>query len=72
MRPNSSDLLLLSKFKLYLDDHLQNEILPNGLNSIDVIADYLWLFHNHICEELLKGFAGNYGQSGFRYVSIVL
>lgn len=68
MKPNSSDLLLLSKFKLYLDEHLKNEVLPNGLNIIDVIADYLRLFHAHVCSELLKGFAGNYDQSKFRYV----
>lgn len=68
MKPNNSDLMLLSKFKLYLDEHLQNEVLPNGLNVIDVIADYLGLFHTHVCSELLKGFAGNYDQSKFRYV----
>ncbi|KAI8364738.1 uncharacterized protein BYT42DRAFT_590213 [Radiomyces spectabilis] len=67
MKPNSVDLLLLSKFKLYLDEHLQHESLPNGLNVIDVIADYLRVFHNHVCTELLKGFAGNYDQSKFRY-----
>ncbi|KAI7904945.1 uncharacterized protein BX663DRAFT_501109 [Cokeromyces recurvatus] len=67
IKPNSSDLLLLSKFKLYLDEHLQNETLPNNLNIIDVIADYLHLFHNHVCAELSKGFAGNYDQSKFRY-----
>lgn len=71
MKPNSSDLLLLSKFKLYLDEHLQNETLPNGLHIIDVIADYLHLFHNHVCSELLKGFAGNYDQASFRYVSLI-
>jgi hypothetical protein len=68
MKPNSGDLLLLSKFKLYLDEHLQNEVLPNGLNIIDVIADYLRLLHSHVCAELLKGFAGHYDQSKFRYV----
>ncbi|KAI7885933.1 uncharacterized protein EV154DRAFT_470549 [Mucor mucedo] len=67
MKPNSSELLLLSKFKLYLDEHLQNETLPNGLHIIDVIADYLYLFHNHVCSELHKGFAGNYDQANFRY-----
>jgi hypothetical protein len=69
MKPNSSELMLLSKFKLYLDENLQDEVLPNGLNIIDVIADYLGLFHIHVCSELLKGFAGNYDQSKFRYVS---
>ncbi|KAF7732899.1 Heat shock 70 kDa protein 12A [Apophysomyces ossiformis] len=67
MKPNSVDYLLLSKFKLYLDEHLQQESLPNGLNVIDVIADYLRVFHAHVCTELLKGFAGNYDQSKFRY-----
>lgn len=71
MKPNSVDFLLLSKFKLYLDEHLQQEALPNNLNVIDVIADYMGAFHQHVCNELLKGFAGNYDQSKFRYVSIL-
>lgn len=69
MKPNSVDFFLLSKFKLYLDEHLQQEALPYGLNLIEVIADYLRVFHHHVCTELLKGFAGNYDQSKFRYVS---
>ena len=71
MKPNSVDFLLLSKFKLYLDEHLQQEALPNNLQVIDVIADYMGAFHQHVCTELLKGFAGNYDQSKFRYVSIL-
>ncbi|KAI7865162.1 hypothetical protein BDF14DRAFT_1883709 [Spinellus fusiger] len=67
MKPNSVDSILLSKFKLYLDEYLQQDSLPNGLNVIDVIADYLRSFHAHVCTELLKGFAGNYDQSKFRY-----
>jgi hypothetical protein len=58
----------MSKFKLYLDEHLRTEVLPNNLDLVDVIADYLRLFHTHICNELSKGFAGNYNQSKFRYV----
>lgn len=69
MKPNNADSLLLSKFKLYLDEHLQQTDLGNGLNITDVIADYLRAFHLHVCTELLKGFAGNYDQSRFRYVS---
>jgi VanZ family protein len=69
MKPNNVDSMLLSKFKLYLDEHLQQSDLGNGLNIIDVIADYLRAFHGHVCTELLKGFAGNYDQSRFRYVS---
>ncbi|EPB81346.1 hypothetical protein HMPREF1544_11942 [Mucor circinelloides 1006PhL] len=67
MKPNNADSMLLSKFKLYLDEHLQQTELGNGLNIIDVIADYLRAFHLHVCTELLKGFAGNYDQSRFRY-----
>ncbi|CAO3672592.1 unnamed protein product [Rhizopus stolonifer] len=67
MKPNNADLMLLSKFKLYLDEHLQQTDLGNGLNITDVIADYLRAFHLHVCTELLKGFAGNYDQSRFRY-----
>jgi hypothetical protein len=70
MKPNNADLMLLSKFKLYLDEHLQQTDLGNGLNITDVIADYLRAFHLHVCTELLKGFAGNYDQTRFRYVSL--
>lgn len=70
MKPNNADSMLLSKFKLYLDEHLQQSELGNGLNIIDVIADYLRAFHLHVCTELLKGFAGNYDQSRFRYVCL--
>ncbi|KAI8086084.1 uncharacterized protein BX664DRAFT_359643 [Halteromyces radiatus] len=66
MKPNSQDYLLMSKFKLFLMDDTQ-DTLPNGLNVIDVIADYLRAFHDHVKSELLKGFAGNYDQSKFRY-----
>ncbi|KAI8342654.1 hypothetical protein BC941DRAFT_413445 [Chlamydoabsidia padenii] len=66
MKPNSQDYLLMSKFKLFLMDDTQ-DTLPNGLNVIDVIADYLRSFHDHVKSELLKGFAGNYDQSKFRY-----
>ena len=72
MKPNHPDTLLLSKFKLYLDEHLQKNVLPNNLDVVDVIADYLSVFHQHVCEELQKGFAANYQQSSFRYVSSFL
>lgn len=72
MKPNSTDLLLLSKFKLYLDESLESEILPNGLNVIDVIADYLQLLHDHVSAELIMRFAGNFDQSKFRYVKFTL
>ncbi|KAI8997651.1 hypothetical protein BDB01DRAFT_771832 [Pilobolus umbonatus] len=67
MKPNNSDMILLSNYKLFLDEHLQQTDIGNGLNITDVIADYLRAFHLHVCTELLKGFAGNYDQSKFRY-----
>ncbi|KAH8553127.1 hypothetical protein BGW37DRAFT_488514 [Umbelopsis sp. PMI_123] len=67
MKPNSADLLLLSKFKLYLDENLHQESLPNGLSVLDVIADYLRVFHQHVCGELQKTFASNYTQDHYRY-----
>ncbi|KAI9277976.1 hypothetical protein BC943DRAFT_364059 [Umbelopsis sp. AD052] len=67
MKPNSTDLLLLSKFKLYLDENLHQESLPNGLSVLDVIADYLRVFHQHVCGELQKTFASNYTQDHYRY-----
>ncbi|KAI8889304.1 hypothetical protein K501DRAFT_300296 [Backusella circina FSU 941] len=67
LKPNSADLLLLSKFKLYLDERLENELLPNGLNVIDVIAEYLYFFHNHVCSEMAKSISGVFDQSKFRY-----
>lgn len=67
MKPNSTDLLLLSKFKLYLDENLHQESLPNGLSVLDVIADYLRVFHQHVCSELQKTFASNYTQEHYRY-----
>ncbi|OZJ06414.1 hypothetical protein BZG36_00543 [Bifiguratus adelaidae] len=66
-RPNTADCILLSKFKLYLDENLRLNPLPSGLNVVEVIADYLRAFHQHVCNELAKGFAGNYDPSKFRY-----
>ncbi|RUS22416.1 hypothetical protein BC938DRAFT_475246 [Jimgerdemannia flammicorona] len=69
-KPNTQDHVLLSKFKLYLDENLQLEPLPNNLNVVEVIGDYLRAFHSHVTTELQKGFAGNYDPTKFRYVSI--
>lgn len=69
-KPNTQDHVLLSKFKLYLDENLHLEPLPNSLNVVEVIGDYLRAFHGHVTSELQKGFAGNYDPTKFRYVSI--
>ncbi|KAI9301595.1 hypothetical protein BJ944DRAFT_1812 [Cunninghamella echinulata] len=67
-RPNVKDHLL-ERFKLYLDEASASTLpeLPNGLLSIQVIADYLNLLHSYICEHMKKGFAQNYDQHQFRY-----
>lgn len=66
MKKNNHDILL-SRFKLQLDENLQLEPLPNGISVLDAISDYLEAFHTHICRELQRGFANNYDQSKFRY-----
>lgn len=66
-RPGNSDHILLSKFKLYLDENLDLPPLANGLGVVDVIADYLRVFHGHVVNELQKGFATNYDVTKFRY-----
>ncbi|CAO3616561.1 unnamed protein product [Cunninghamella echinulata] len=67
-RPNVKDHLL-ERFKLYLDEASASNLpeLPNGLLSIQVIADYLNQLHNYICEHMKRGFAQNYDQHQFRY-----
>ncbi|CDH58515.1 actin-like atpase domain-containing protein [Lichtheimia corymbifera JMRC:FSU:9682] len=59
--------ILLSRFKLHLDENLDLPPLPNGLTALDTISDYLEAFHAHICNELQRSFASNYDQSKFRY-----
>ncbi|KAL1924594.1 uncharacterized protein VTP21DRAFT_4248 [Calcarisporiella thermophila] len=67
MRPDARDQVLLSKFKLHLDENLRLPPLPNGLTVVDAIADYLRAFHSYVLSELQKGFAANYDTSKFRY-----
>ncbi|KAI7872961.1 hypothetical protein BDF14DRAFT_1716777 [Spinellus fusiger] len=65
-RRNNHDHLL-SRFKLYLDENIHLEPLPNGLTALEVITDYLEAFHAHVSADLQRGFASNYDQSKFRY-----
>lgn len=71
-RPTARNSVLLKQYKLYLDENIAKDLppLPNGLTIVDAIADYLGSFHEHVVNELKKGFARNYGQHQFRYVSI--
>lgn len=70
-RPTARNSVLLKQYKLYLDENIAKDLppLPNGLTIVDAIADYLHAFHEHVVNELKKGFARNYGQHQFRYVS---
>jgi hypothetical protein len=70
-RPTARNSVLLKQYKLYLDENIAKDLppLPNGLTIVEAISDYLRAFHEHVVTELRKGFAKNYGQHQFRYVS---
>ncbi|KAI9312722.1 hypothetical protein BX666DRAFT_1985910 [Dichotomocladium elegans] len=68
-RPTARNSVLLKQYKLYLDENIAKDLppLPNGLTIVDAIADYLRGFHEHVANELRKGFASNYSQHQYRY-----
>ncbi|KAI9271860.1 hypothetical protein BDA99DRAFT_477969 [Phascolomyces articulosus] len=59
--------VLLSQFKLQLDESLKRPPLENGLTPVQAVADYLSALHKHTLEELTRGFAKNYEPNTFRY-----
>ncbi|KAI7901283.1 uncharacterized protein BX663DRAFT_515501 [Cokeromyces recurvatus] len=59
--------IILSNFKLNLDESLQRGIAENYRSNVDIIADYLKALHEYVLEELSKGFAKNYDPNHFRY-----
>ncbi|RUS25978.1 hypothetical protein BC938DRAFT_471394, partial [Jimgerdemannia flammicorona] len=65
--PLAKEHIMLTKFKLGLDESLNRPPLENGISVVDAIADYLRQFHNHVISELTKGFARNYGAHQIRY-----
>ncbi|KAF9907836.1 hypothetical protein BX616_000313 [Lobosporangium transversale] len=68
MTPNAKKHLLLSKFKLQLDDQQENiEPLPLGIRPLDAISDYLGKFHSHVVKEAMKNFGSTYDQSHIQY-----
>ncbi|KAI7818930.1 hypothetical protein BC939DRAFT_400922 [Gamsiella multidivaricata] len=68
MTPNAKKHLLLSKFKLQLDDQQENiEPLPLGIKPLDAISDYLCKFHAHVVKEAMKNFGSTYDQSHIQY-----
>ncbi|KAI9271903.1 hypothetical protein BDA99DRAFT_595156 [Phascolomyces articulosus] len=59
--------ILLSRFKLHLDESLNNTPIENGLTPVQVVADYLSALHQHTLNELKIGFANSYHPDTFRY-----
>ncbi|KAI9250223.1 hypothetical protein BDA99DRAFT_608518 [Phascolomyces articulosus] len=59
--------ILLSQFKLHLDESLKRTPLENGITPVQAVADYLGVLHKHTLEELKRGFAKNYDTETFRY-----
>ncbi|KAI9275737.1 hypothetical protein BDA99DRAFT_601319 [Phascolomyces articulosus] len=59
--------VLLSQFKLHLDESLHRSPLENELTPLQAVADYLAALHKHTLEEVSRGFAQNYQPDTFRY-----
>ncbi|KAI9265076.1 hypothetical protein BDA99DRAFT_551405 [Phascolomyces articulosus] len=68
LKPNAGkDNVILSQFKLHLDESLNRPPLENGLTPLQAITDYLTALHQHTLQELSHGFAKNYHPDTFRY-----
>ncbi|KAI9265077.1 hypothetical protein BDA99DRAFT_536569 [Phascolomyces articulosus] len=68
LKPNAGkDNVILSQFKLHLDESLNRPPLENGLTPLQAITDYLTALHQHTLQELSHGFANNYHPDTFRY-----
>ncbi|KAI9271862.1 hypothetical protein BDA99DRAFT_557068 [Phascolomyces articulosus] len=59
--------VLLSQFKLQLDESLQYPPLENGVTPGQAVSDYLSSLHKHTLQELSRSFAKNYHPDTFRY-----
>ncbi|KAI9271875.1 hypothetical protein BDA99DRAFT_602599 [Phascolomyces articulosus] len=59
--------VLLSQFKLNLDESLKRPPLENGLPPVQAISDYLSKLHKHALQELSCSFVSNYHPDAFRY-----
>ncbi|ORZ01937.1 hypothetical protein BCR41DRAFT_313681 [Lobosporangium transversale] len=67
-KPPYKHHILLSKYKLHLDEASgPHTPLPNGLTVVDVIADYLRLFHAHVLQTVLRGFGSAFEQQHIQY-----
>ncbi|KAG2204055.1 hypothetical protein INT47_007049 [Mucor saturninus] len=59
--------IILSNFKLNLDESLHKGIAANHRSPVNNIADYLRVLHEYVLEDVTRGFAKNYDPSSFRY-----
>ncbi|KAF7727820.1 hypothetical protein EC973_007051 [Apophysomyces ossiformis] len=59
--------ILLSNFKLNLDEQCRPTPLDNGSSPVDAVADYLRELHRYVLADVSRGFAKNYQHSSFRY-----
>ncbi|KAF9365506.1 Heat shock 70 kDa protein 12A [Mortierella sp. NVP85] len=67
-KPPYKNHILLSKYKLHLDDSSgPPPPLPNGLTIVDAIADYLRLFHAHVVQTVLRAYGSAYEQRHIQY-----
>ncbi|KAF9360729.1 hypothetical protein BGX26_008012 [Mortierella sp. AD094] len=71
LTPNSRNLDLLQKFKLFLDNDLAPYLspLPRAINPQAAISDYLRAMHTHAINEITKNSAGGvvFDQSHIQY-----
>ncbi|KAI8391425.1 uncharacterized protein BYT42DRAFT_610659 [Radiomyces spectabilis] len=68
LKPQSTEHnILLSNFKLSLDEHLREGALENGISPVEAIAHYLGALHQHVLDDVTRGFAKNYHPDTFRY-----
>ncbi|KAI8081779.1 uncharacterized protein BX664DRAFT_286040 [Halteromyces radiatus] len=61
------EYVLLANFKLNLDAKLKRPALPNGMTAVTAVADYLQALHEHVLDDMTRGFAKNYHPDTFRY-----
>ncbi|KAG0300899.1 Heat shock 70 kDa protein 12A [Dissophora globulifera] len=67
-KPPFKNHILLSKYKLHLDDSSgPHPPLPNGISVVEAIADYLRLFHAHVLQSALRGFGSAFEPHHIQY-----
>ncbi|KAG0266596.1 hypothetical protein BG011_001785 [Mortierella polycephala] len=67
MKPTAKHHILLSQYKLHLDEHVHNSALEVGITVLEAISQYLEAFHEYVVGEVMRGFARNFQRDHFRY-----